>query len=169
MGNDMQITHNYFHDLVLNAGDQGVVYTGRDYTYLGNEIAYNLFEGIGGDNDAFYMDDGASGMRFHHNVVKDSHSGVYFQSGHSNTANDNVYIDVDQTGHDRQYALDGEPGLPVSNAWVVHSRFNTFLDVREGEKYSATPEIDRKSTRLNSSHVAISYAVFCLKKKTRCP
>src|SRR5207253_5610537 len=26
-------------------------------------------------------------------------------------------------------------------------------------------EVDRKSTRLNSSHVAISYAVFCLKKK----
>src|SRR5690625_5580644 len=29
------------------------------------------------------------------------------------------------------------------------------------------PRIDRKSTRLNSSHVAISYAVFCLKKKKR--
>src|SRR5690625_7094639 len=28
---------------------------------------------------------------------------------------------------------------------------------------------DRKSTRLNSSHVAISYAVFCLKKKNSCP
>src|SRR5207253_10957930 len=28
---------------------------------------------------------------------------------------------------------------------------------------------DRKSTRLNSSHVAISYAVFCLKKKTHSP
>src|SRR5690625_6088312 len=28
-----------------------------------------------------------------------------------------------------------------------------------------TPRPDRKSTRLNSSHVAISYAVFCLKKK----
>src|SRR5207249_11951931 len=27
--------------------------------------------------------------------------------------------------------------------------------------------IDRKSTRLNSSHVSISYAVFCLKKKTK--
>src|SRR5436305_11252332 len=27
---------------------------------------------------------------------------------------------------------------------------------------------DRKSTRLNSSHVRISYAVFCLKKKTVC-
>src|SRR5437870_10741793 len=28
-------------------------------------------------------------------------------------------------------------------------------------------EADRKSTRLNSSHVAISYAVFCLKKKKK--
>src|SRR5690625_5764816 len=31
----------------------------------------------------------------------------------------------------------------------------------------AGPLGDRKSTRLNSSHVAISYAVFCLKKKTK--
>src|ERR1039457_7436730 len=29
-------------------------------------------------------------------------------------------------------------------------------------------EIDRKSTRLNSSHLVISYAVFCLKKKKTC-
>src|SRR5436305_7519072 len=29
--------------------------------------------------------------------------------------------------------------------------------------------LDRKSTRLNSSHVRISYAVFCLKKKNRTP
>src|SRR6266496_5911446 len=32
---------------------------------------------------------------------------------------------------------------------------------------NARDERDRKSTRLNSSHVEISYAVFCLKKKTR--
>src|SRR5256885_5786838 len=30
----------------------------------------------------------------------------------------------------------------------------------------AVGRIDRKSTRLNSSHLVISYAVFCLKKKT---
>src|SRR5256885_13196754 len=30
----------------------------------------------------------------------------------------------------------------------------------------AKPRPDRKSTRLNSSHLVISYAVFCLKKKT---
>src|SRR5439155_26205024 len=34
-------------------------------------------------------------------------------------------------------------------------------------KLLSTAEGDRKSTRLNSSHVAISYAVFCLKKKKK--
>src|SRR5690625_6891537 len=38
-----------------------------------------------------------------------------------------------------------------------------FVKVRETRDVSN--QIDRKSTRLNSSHVAISYAVFCLKKK----
>src|SRR5205814_5070638 len=32
---------------------------------------------------------------------------------------------------------------------------------------SAAPPVDRKSTRLNSSHLGISYAVFCLKKKKK--
>src|SRR2546426_8556431 len=36
---------------------------------------------------------------------------------------------------------------------------------RERRKYLAEAERDRKSTRLNSSHLVISYAVFCLKKK----
>src|SRR5690625_5312555 len=35
------------------------------------------------------------------------------------------------------------------------------------ENESRLQELDRKSTRLNSSHVAISYAVFCLKKKKK--
>ena len=39
-----------------------------------------------------------------------------------------------------------------------------------GEELTFQSIIDRKSTRLNSSHVVISYAVFCLKKKnTRLP
>src|SRR5439155_25649202 len=37
--------------------------------------------------------------------------------------------------------------------------------VSRGGERTQEPGVDRKSTRLNSSHVAISYAVFCLKKK----
>src|SRR2546429_5835723 len=45
-------------------------------------------------------------------------------------------------------------------------RLVCFVSLPEaGQKMSA--ETDRKSTRLNSSHGYISYAVFCLKKKTQ--
>src|SRR5690348_17753887 len=36
----------------------------------------------------------------------------------------------------------------------------------DGQERPDRPGRDRKSTRLNSSHPSISYAVFCLKKKT---
>src|SRR5690625_6612111 len=36
-----------------------------------------------------------------------------------------------------------------------------------GQTTEGRNQLDRKSTRLNSSHVAISYAVFCLNKKNR--
>src|SRR5437870_8429813 len=38
---------------------------------------------------------------------------------------------------------------------------------RDAETRAGEITRDRKSTRLNSSHVAISYAVFCLKKKKK--
>src|SRR5947209_19987800 len=36
---------------------------------------------------------------------------------------------------------------------------------KDGQRGEHHPPLDRKSTRLNSSHANISYAVFCLKKK----
>src|SRR5687768_17808167 len=39
--------------------------------------------------------------------------------------------------------------------------------LREERRLTGTKEGDRKSTRLNSSHGYISYAVFCLKKKNK--
>src|SRR5690554_7221670 len=42
---------------------------------------------------------------------------------------------------------------------------NKDMHLLAGNYFGNRPFIDRKSTRLNSSHVRISYAVFCLKKK----
>src|SRR5436853_3362462 len=44
--------------------------------------------------------------------------------------------------------------------------FFVVLDHDHGVPEVSQPSQDRKSTRLNSSHLGISYAVFCLKKKT---
>src|SRR5690349_23079986 len=49
--------------------------------------------------------------------------------------------------------------VPMGAADGIARFYREFLD--------ATATVDRKSTRLNSSHVEISYAVFCLKKKKK--
>src|SRR5207249_11749698 len=67
--------------------------------------------------------------------------------------------------------LDTAKGVPVPTSQLLPF----FLAARSavkagqdllGEALSSSYE-DRKSTRLNSSHVSISYAVFCLKKKNK--
>src|SRR5256885_3909982 len=53
---------------------------------------------------------------------------------------------------------------------VVRVRLaRAVLDARERRSRDARLVRDRKSTRLNSSHLVISYAVFCLKKKNTSP
>src|SRR5256885_9783351 len=55
-----------------------------------------------------------------------------------------------------------------AGAWIG-PHVNDFLlravHVHRGVNLELCDELDRKSTRLNSSHLVISYAVFCLKKK----
>src|SRR5690625_7078911 len=60
--------------------------------------------------------------------------------------------------------FEDEDGVPLTDSEqdqeILKDRIAEHID--NVAKYFAE---DRKSTRLNSSHVAISYAVFCLKKK----
>src|SRR5262245_65301615 len=42
---------------------------------------------------------------------------------------------------------------------------NVLVMMQDGRAVPKVIDLDRKSTRLNSSHLGISYAVFCLKKK----
>src|SRR5439155_6688979 len=64
--------------------------------------------------------------------------------------------------------LEGRPILLFSSNnyldLAAHPRV-TEAAINAVRRYGDGVDGDRKSTRLNSSHVAISYAVFCLKKK----
>src|SRR5438876_6373891 len=60
----------------------------------------------------------------------------------------------------------GEVGVPLHDQRAVSRRPRPGLPRAAGAPQSPRPrDEDRKSTRLNSSHPSISYAVFCLKKK----
>src|SRR5690606_39379716 len=87
-----------------------------------------------------------------------------FAKGHG-TGNDFVVLP------DPDGLLDPSPSLVAS---LCDRRFGIGGDgVLRVVRTNKVPEVadrageDRKSTRLNSSHVKISYAVFCLKKKTQ--
>src|SRR5690625_6379561 len=57
--------------------------------------------------------------------------------------------------------------LKESNHEALGIKVNVAVEEDVAKMVDGTvAELDRKSTRLNSSHVAISYAVFCLKEKT---
>src|SRR5690349_23900118 len=65
-------------------------------------------------------------------------------------------------GHATSPVITGEPQMTVEDAAeLMVSHGVRRLPVLDGDRLIG----DRKSTRLNSSHVEISYAVFCLKKK----
>src|SRR3712207_7257206 len=58
---------------------------------------------------------------------------------------------------------DGRPTVTVRSSWTSWERWAATAGA-SGDTHVTG---DRKSTRLNSSHANISYAVFCLKKKKK--
>src|SRR2546430_11339193 len=68
-----------------------------------------------------------------------------------------VVFQVAHCVEEAEFPLPREETGRVEHAWAIHQAETTVDFARRR---------DRKSTRLNSSHSQISYAVFCLKKKT---
>src|SRR5438067_8081640 len=70
------------------------------------------------------------------------------------------------------YTLSLHDALPIwrrgaRRERVVRAVRAVLIAGRRAARCAARGGADRKSTRLNSSHVSISYAVFCLKKKKK--
>src|SRR5256885_12308179 len=73
-----------------------------------------------------------------------------------------VRTDVDAIGDEPSViSVDGKKGQVFRIAGIL-----AVVDISpNADLVDACLDLDRKSTRLNSSHLVISYAVFCLKKK----
>src|SRR5207249_6513719 len=57
--------------------------------------------------------------------------------------------------------------IPVPTSYMATGSEEDFFGGYDHRQKAGLVHVDRKSTRLNSSHVSISYAVFCLKKKKK--
>src|SRR5256885_8920227 len=82
-----------------------------------------------------------------------------------------IYFFFNDTATTEIYTLSLHDALPISTSAGVSDVIRTAAPAWDRSLKRAAPahsrRRDRKSTRLNSSHLVISYAVFCLKKKSR--
>src|SRR5260363_441330 len=75
-----------------------------------------------------------------------------------------------QYNADQQFVRGADPVVIYAFAVWIRDGLRNILRIHHivfGEYAQFVQHIDRKSTRLNSSHQIISYAVFCLKKKKK--
>src|SRR5207253_10287514 len=87
------------------------------------------------------------------------HDALPISDGRADGLHDHRFADLRHLSHN----------LPIGNLGdTTVCRAASIVNRRGVRGHLEGPEgPDRKSTRLNSSHVAISYAVFCLKKKKK--
>src|SRR3712207_8014369 len=77
-----------------------------------------------------------------------------------------LFRSANESGQPVSFTATSSNPLVVPHPVVTGSGATRTLSYRPAADANGVVTIDRKSTRLNSSHANISYAVFCLKKKT---
>ena len=96
-GNDHLIEFNEMHDLALETGDVGVVYTGRDWTARGTVIRNNFLHDVHGPgrygSRGIYLDDQTSGIVVQGNLFVRVDRPVFVGGGRDNLIDNNLFVD----------------------------------------------------------------------------
>ena len=97
-GNDMTIEDNEIYSVVLETGDAGAIYTGRDYTFRGNSVCHNFIHHLGGvgmGTMGIYNDDAVSGTTMNNNYFLEMTRAVFMGGGRKFSVKNNVFVKCD--------------------------------------------------------------------------
>jgi len=111
-GNDHVMEFNEIHHIALETGDVGAIYTGRDYTFRGNQIRYNFIHhtgGVGMGSMGVYMDDCVSGTEVFGNVFYEVHWAMFIGGGRDHRVANNLFVDCDPAVRADGRGLDPSP------------------------------------------------------------
>lgn len=95
-GNEQIIEFNELFNTCLETGDVGVLYTGRDWGSIGNQIRHNFLHNVGGVRGwsmGVYLDDCASGDTIHGNIFYKIRRAAFIGGGRYNRVTNNVFVD----------------------------------------------------------------------------
>jgi hypothetical protein len=115
-GNDHLLAANEIHNVGLDAGDVGAIYTNGDWASRGTVIRGNLIHHAAGVN-AIYLDDGHGGDVVEGNRIYRTLSGLFLGGGHDIVCRDNLIVEcptaihLDDRGLYRNYTIDADNAL----------------------------------------------------------
>ncbi len=135
-GNDHQIEFNEIHHIALETGDVGAIYTGRDWTFRGNQIRHNFIHhtgGVGMGSMGVYMDDCVSGTEVYGNVFYKVHWAMFIGGGRDHQVVNNIFVDCDPA-----VRMDGR-GLDKSPVW-----FNMVYDYMKKQMANVPSQLYRE-------------------------
>src|SRR5690606_7029868 len=141
----------------------------RDTPTFENTIAAMAYSGMGLDriyNTIFNLHSAET----NHALDKLAQAVAPILSEHANdiTLNPSLFERIKAVYEQKdKLSLNTEQQTLLQKSYRAFVRNGALLDEEKKEILRQIDAEDRKSTRLNSSHVKISYAVFCLKKKTK--
>ncbi len=98
-GNEHLFELNEIHHVVMETGDSGAFYTGRDWTSQGNVLRHNFIHDLGGDTIGgshtmgIYLDDCDSGDTLQGNVFHKAGRAIMIGGGRDNPVRNNLVID----------------------------------------------------------------------------
>lgn len=95
-GNEIHIKNNEIYSALLETGDAGAIYTGRDYTYRGNIVSKNYIHHLGGvgmGTMGVYNDDCVSGTIINENIFFEVQRAVFLGGGRNFQVKGNLFID----------------------------------------------------------------------------
>ena len=108
-GNEHLFEYNEIHDVALETGDVGAMYSGRDWTWRGTVIRYNYLHDIVGPGAlgamGVYLDDALSGTTIFGNIFYNTSRAAFIGGGRDNIVQNNIFLDnkvavhIDDRGH----------------------------------------------------------------------
>lgn len=131
-GNDMTIEDNEIYRVVMETGDAGAVYTGKNYTFRGNRVCHNYIHHLGGVGMGamgIYNDDCVSGTVMEDNYFVEATRAVMLGGGRDFMVRNNVFIGCDPAIELDSRGVDGHPVWRYMMTEELRERFYHIRNV----------------------------------------
>ena len=158
-GNDHKILNNEIYNVVKETLDSGAIYTGQNYAYCGNEIAYNYIHDVKSSIEGesgfkavgVYLDDFMSGVNVHHNLFSNVHCAFLLGGGSLNKVTDNII--VNSTNGIRADSR----GVGWARAAAMHRKLIDIVPIMDNPAYDKYEHLKELPDLFDSQKAAYPY------------